>query len=178
MLSKEWVENHLGLNKGEKTTTGLRRLAIREGTDDVPSVSGSNPLPVTSSKVIVSEFLSKLEVRDDDDIANTGRGSWEIINDLIYDSKVAQQTFTVPKGFITDFASVPRFPLIYALFGDTCHPSAALHDYLYSTAIVSRSVADSVLNEASAVLGVWPWRRWSIWLAVRLFGSSHFKKSK
>ena len=37
----------------------------------------------------------------------------------------------VPAGFNTDFASVPRLPVIYSLWGDRAHREAVLHDYLF-----------------------------------------------
>jgi len=49
-----------------------------------------------------------------------------------------------------------------------------VHDWLYSTHQVRRSVADAVLREASAVTLVPGWRRWLIWAGVRLFGWSHW----
>ena len=30
----------------------------------------------------------------------------------------ARDTITVPTGFLTDFASVPRMPIVFLLFGD------------------------------------------------------------
>ncbi|WP_433693187.1 DUF1353 domain-containing protein [Paraburkholderia phenoliruptrix] len=97
-------------------------------------------------------------------------GQWELLADLIYQSDVAGRRFTVPAGFITNFASVPRIPIVYELAGDTASNAATVHDYLYSTHIVSRSVADSVLREASAVTDVPDWRRQLMWAGVRLFG--------
>jgi hypothetical protein len=79
-------------------------------------------------------------------------------------------TFTVPKGFVTNFASVPRIPIIYELAGDTASDAATVHDFLYSTHPVSRSMADAVLREASDVTAVPDWRRQLMWAGVRVFG--------
>lgn len=119
----------------------------------------------------MSEFIKPLKVEpasDKDD------GNWRLIADLVYQSDVAGRTFTVPTGFVTNFASVPRIPIVYELAGDTSSAAATVHDYLYSTHIVSRATADDVLREASAVTDVPAWRRGIMWAGVRLFGWSHW----
>lgn len=125
----------------------------------------------------MSAFLSKLILENAD---NTDDGQWLLTAPLVYVSDVAKQggnancTFTVPAGFQTDLASVPRIPIIYDLMGGTSNEAAALHDWLYTSHVVSRKMADAVLREASAVCGVPAWRRNMMWLGVRAFGSSHW----
>jgi len=118
----------------------------------------------------MSKFLSHLVLQADD----TDDGKWTVMQPLIYQSDVAWRTITVPVGFVTDLASVPRLPFIYLLAGDTSSEAAVVHDYLYSTKAVPRDVADKVLREASEVTGVPAWRRWMMWCGVRLGGSSHY----
>lgn len=119
----------------------------------------------------MSRFLSRcvLEVADDQD-----DGQWVLAQPLLYQSDVALETFTVPAGFHTDLASVPRLPLVFLLAGDCAREAAVIHDYIYQTHIVNRKMADAVLREASAVTGVPAWRRFLMWSAVRLFGGSHW----
>jgi hypothetical protein len=115
----------------------------------------------------VSKFLTDLKVKnatDQDD------GKWVLLEPLVYQSDVAKMTITVPAGFVTNFASVPRIPVAYWLCGDTASEAAAVHDYLYTSHIVSREVADAVLKEASALTGVAGWRAGLMWAGVRLFG--------
>lgn len=81
---------------------------------------------------------------------------------------------TVPAGFVTDYASVPRLPLAYLLFGGVADEAAVIHDFLYSTGAVSRKVADAVFLEAMQACNVKGWRRWPMWLGVRIFGGSHY----
>jgi hypothetical protein len=118
----------------------------------------------------VSAFLDKLDVTLLDDASNDGRGAWQLHNDFRFQSDVAGQTITVPAGFVTDFASVPRFPFTYWLFGDTSHEAAVVHDWLYKSKIIDRALADAVLKEASAAAGVPAWRRWGMYLGVRIGG--------
>lgn len=115
----------------------------------------------------MSKFLTKLRLEPATD---TDDGLWKVVEPLIYQSDVAGHTFTVPAGFLTDLASVPRLPFAYWLTGGTANAAAVIHDYLYVTRAVSRKVADNVLAEASKVTGVPAWRRGLMWTAVRLFG--------
>jgi len=49
---------------------------------------------------------------------------------LVYNDEIFGKLI-VPKGFETDLASVPRIPVIYALYGGRVHREAVLHDALY-----------------------------------------------
>lgn len=119
----------------------------------------------------MSRFLSKcvLEVADDQD-----DGKWIVTVDLVYQSDAAARTITVPAGFQTDLASVPRLPFVYLLCGDCAREAAVVHDYLYTTRPVCRATADAVLREASQVTGVPAWRRWLMWVGVRIGGARHW----
>lgn len=82
----------------------------------------------------------------------------------------------VPKGFKTDFASVPRLPLIYSLFGNRAQKPAVLHDYLYSMggSENEREIADEVFF-AAMVTNENPWyQRYPMYMAVRAFGGIAF----
>ena len=78
--------------------------------------------------------------------------------------------FTIPKGFITDFASVPRcfWSLIPPMgrYGK----AALLHDYLYNTKSVSRREADRIFLETMFLMGVSRWKAYVMYVAVRVFG--------
>lgn len=79
-------------------------------------------------------------------------------------------TIRVPAGFVTDFASVPRF--FWRLFPPTgaYGKAAVIHDYLYRCTELARDVCDQIFLEAMECLGVdWVTRR-IIYRAVRLFG--------
>ena len=60
----------------------------------------------------MSAFLTELQMEN-----ATGKddGHWRLIAPLVYQSDVAGMIFTVPTGFITDLASVPRVPIAYLL---------------------------------------------------------------
>lgn len=86
--------------------------------------------------------------------------------------------YSVPAGFVTDFASIPR--LLWSIIG---HPAgryaqaAVLHDWLYATTAVSRAEADRIFGEAMQVLGVPSWQRWIMWCGVRLAGFVAYRRA-
>lgn len=81
----------------------------------------------------------------------------------------------VPKGYLTDGASVPRLLWAFIPPWGAYGQAAVLHDYLceYLTVTterndvkISRKECDAILNHAMLLVGV-PWfKRWLIYLAV------------
>ena len=77
----------------------------------------------------------------------------------------------VPRGMITDGASVPRFAwwFLPPLAGSHM-PAALVHDAGYAAGIHRRRTCDKAFKEAMGVLST-PWlQRNAAYLAVRLFG--------
>lgn len=122
----------------------------------------------------MSEFLSELDVRMLQDGSNDGRGTWQLTAPLIYKSDRLGRTITVPEGFITDFASVPRIPVAWLLAGDCGHEAAVIHDWLYTSHEVERGEADLILGEALEASGQPTWRAMLMWMGVRLGGSGPY----
>ena len=111
-------------------------------------------------------FITELDVR----CINDGR--WKLDSPLRYLSDIVG-LIDVPAGFETDFASVPRVPILYTFFGDRAHREAVLHDYLYrkdSIPMVERSQADDVFFEAMDERGKGFLIRYGMWLGVRAGG--------
>jgi hypothetical protein len=117
-----------------------------------------------------SEFLTKLR---DERVSLVGRDRI-LLAPLVYYSALLGQLILVPAGFVTDYASVPRAPLTYWLFGGVGDEAAVVHDFLYEKGLVPRDVADAVYGEALAACGVPAWRRGPMVLAVRLFGAGRY----
>ena len=113
-------------------------------------------------------FVTPLEVE-----ALPDGNSWRLVAPLVYVSNIIGP-LRIPTGFITDFASVPRLPLAYMLMGGVAHKAAVVHDFLYQFGSVDRRTADRVFKEAMEVTGVSAWRRYPMYLAVRLFGWMRF----
>lgn len=114
--------------------------------------------------------------------------NWELLEALIYKSDTLNDYIVVPKGFVTNFASVPRLPFMYLLFGGIGDEAATLHDWLYSTLCsidVSRAKADKILRgviiECLTKDGKAKWKAmliaYAMWAGVRIGGASHWKKA-
>ncbi|MBT1508870.1 DUF1353 domain-containing protein [Bradyrhizobium sp. SRL28] len=79
---------------------------------------------------------------------------------------------SVPAGFVTDFASIPR-ALWTALPRDGDYVWAAIvHDYLYWYQTTTREIADSVLNAAMIDFKIPAANRVAIYQGVHLGGES------
>lgn len=121
----------------------------------------------------MAKFLSKLDVVEITDMA------WELDQDLVYETDIGPLVqIKVPKGFITDFASVPRLPLAYSFFGNKANRPAVIHDYLYQTNMVTRGTADAIFLEAMKVDGQGVITRYAMWAGVRLFGWMCYKQKE
>lgn len=106
------------------------------------------------------------------------RGIWKLTAPLVYKSDLLDTVVMVPVGFVTDFCSVPRLPVIFWLCGDIATPAAVLHDYAYSKdgdIAPDRKTADALLFEAARTQGVPLWQAALLWLGVRIGGKSHWK---
>jgi hypothetical protein len=108
-------------------------------------------------------------------------GKWIVIEPLIYWSEKYRINVIVPIGFETDFASVPRLPLIYLIAGGTANAAAIVHDFLYQYGmryhkIKERKEADYIFYEAMRDTNVPRWRAFLMWSAVRGFGRCFFDR--
>ncbi|EAQ3914697.1 DUF1353 domain-containing protein [Salmonella enterica] len=85
---------------------------------------------------------------------------------------------SVPAGFVTDLATVPR------VFWSVMPPdgkyakAAIIHDYLYDNASRTKEKADLIFLDGMAVLGVPKWKRIVMYLAVRIFGRGNYSKDQ
>jgi putative uncharacterized protein FNV0804 len=98
-----------------------------------------------------------------------------------YSYEINGYRITVPKGFITDLASVPRsFWIIFPPFGKYT-PAAVIHDFLYSkynTTGINRTLSDKIFLHIMKELGVGFLKRNAMYRAVRLFGETSWKNKK
>jgi hypothetical protein len=138
----------------------------------------------------MSSFTTPLRVERLD-----GPRRWRVYEAFTYriGDPDSDQYIVVPKGFVTDLASIPRG--LWNLFppaGGQYDKAAVLHDYLYNggciveireeldeygyynetehSLIVTRRLADHVLLEAMQVLGVGWFARSTIYAGVRVGG--------
>ena len=99
---------------------------------------------------------------------------WKLVEKFEFNNK--KYTISVPAGFITDFASVPR--IFWWLIPPTGRygKAAVVHDFCYRKACFSRKECDWIFLEGMRALGVPKWKRLIMWAAVRLFGWSAYAK--
>lgn len=101
-----------------------------------------------------AQFLSSPKVR-----WVGGLYPWEFTAELVYRSPILRNLglprhepgiLRISAGYRTDYASVPRLPLIYWLTGGRAVLPSGVHDYLYDcwTNEISRKTADRVFFEA------------------------------
>ncbi len=80
---------------------------------------------------------------------------WILLKDFVYHHEASKYldldvTITVPAGFYTDFASIPRLPILYGKLGNRFHEEAVIHDYVYridSDPILTQDEADRLLYD-------------------------------
>jgi len=109
-------------------------------------------------------FISDLYLDNDP----KDEGCWKLEAPLVYESEIVGKV-TVPTGFCTDLASVPRLPVVYLLWGNRAHREGIIHDYLYrcdSQPVVSFETANKVFLEAMKSRGKPWWVRWFMYAGV------------
>ena len=94
---------------------------------------------------------------------------WEVLEPLVYRGR--RDTYVVPAGFRTDFASVPRVVVWLFPRSGRYTLAAVLHDWLVTVGLTTRVIdsrdADGVFRRVMAELHVPPLRRWLMWTGVR-----------
>ena len=124
--------------------------------------------------------LRLIDFKDD-----KGRACFQLLDDYHYDLGPGC-TITVPKGYITNFGTIPR-PFWWFIAPSELSKAAIVHDYLCNEDVdpndgdhqhsgYSRWFADAVLYEAMARLGFGWFKRACVFGAVRL--ASIFVKQK
>ena len=117
----------------------------------------------------MSEVKEKLELPALSPIPK--RGWW------VVDETWTCYEFTVPKAFVSDLDTIPHVPGLYVLIKGRARWSSLLHDFLYSTGMVSRKEADDHFHKAMLEEGVPRRIAKLMYLAVRWFGASHYNRN-
>ena len=122
-----------------------------------------------------NSFLTPLVV----EVMPSGK-TFKVAREFTYLWKRAYVEIHVGVGFVTDFASIPRFArgIIPKLGKYT--KATVIHDAIYKDAIpgfrCTRFNADVIFYDGMADLGVARWKRIVMWLAVRVGGYFAWKK--
>jgi hypothetical protein len=97
-----------------------------------------------------------------------GRPLWEIQFPFSFHSRRYECVCHIEKGFITDFGSVPRAPVLWLLFSDEGMEACATHDKLWDDPGIPRKVSNLIFYDALLVCGVARWRAKAMFYAVEL----------
>ncbi|OZU14097.1 phage tail protein [Salmonella enterica subsp. enterica serovar Altendorf] len=85
---------------------------------------------------------------------------------------------SVPAGFVTDLATVPRIFWTLLPPDGKYAKAAIIHDYLYDNALRTKKEADLIFLDGMTVLGVPKWKRTIMYWAVRLFGRGNYRNDQ
>ncbi|MNN74990.1 hypothetical protein D3C81_1912530 [compost metagenome] len=105
---------------------------------------------------------------------NTAK-TWKLLQPFIFVDEV-EGPIDVPARFTTNGLTLPRVPLVLAMFDNYGFPAAVVHDYLYDASGVGRKEADQVFYRALRASGVARWRAGLMYAGVRLFGRFYYKE--
>ena len=114
--------------------------------------------------------LTKLLVKD---LMN---GKFELFFNYVYRTK--EYIIKVPKGFVTDYASIPKLLRVIVLPYGKHSGASVVHDWLYSSNCnldISREKADKIFLEILKEEKVSFLLRALMYFAVRKFGKSRFR---
>jgi hypothetical protein len=126
-----------------------------------------------------ARFISELScsLKDDDSI-------WALKLRLLYYSAMLDALLEIEAGFETDFASVPRIPIAYTLYGNRAHREGVLHDWAFRRDAINPKTgkpftfmeANKLFLEAMECRGK-PWYvRYPMYSAVCAFSRPCFHK--
>lgn len=108
---------------------------------------------------------------DEMTIQPAGPKTWRLVEELAYAGE--RETFLIPAGYVTDFATVPGFlrsPTGIDAYGPYTR-AAIVHDWLLTSEIPARRVtsrdADGIFRRVMREEGTDFMTRWLMWAAVR-----------
>ena len=119
----------------------------------------------------MSSFTAPLEVEVEQGEVD-GRGLARLIAPFDYyvGAMGSLDKLTVPRGFETDFCSIPRWAMPWFPVMGRAAKAAVIHDYLLTIRDRPKAACDRVFLEAMTVLKVSWLRRTLMYLAVRTRG--------
>ena len=120
--------------------------------------------------MIEGEFISELQTRTLPQLSR-GRHLVQLIRPLVYRLRIEgmRNIIVVPKGFISDGATIPRF--LWPKFppDGPWLRAAVVHDYLCEIHC-PQWMSDAIFRNVMRADGVPLWKRRGIFYAVRVFG--------
>jgi hypothetical protein len=106
------------------------------------------------------------------DVRKVGDATWQLLAPVTYRGRWG--TYTVPAGYVTDFASVPRFLWWFTPQSGRWDSAAVVHDWLITDRLAvpdtlgpTSSEVDAEFRGALKALRVGFVQRWLMWAGVR-----------
>lgn len=99
---------------------------------------------------------------------------------IIFDFRGKNYEVTIPEGFETNFASIPKKFRNVLSNVSKLDVAYLLHDWLYSTLSkdgFTKSDVDIMLRRNLNYLGLGFIDQWSVYYSVKFFGDGHYKTS-
>jgi len=124
-------------------------------------------------------FETELDAR----LKSNSDSIWIIRSPLVYYSKLFGRN-EVLEGFECDFASVPRIPIVYSLWGNRAHREGVLHDWAFRKDAINPKTgkpftfmeANRLFLEAMECRGKSFYIRYPMYSAVCAFSYWHYHK--
>lgn len=109
-----------------------------------------------------------------EDLSTNDGPRFKLVEDLVWFRPSG--ALVIPAGFVTDFASIPRYlwPILPPV--GAYDRAAVVHDYYYRFNGCPRVFADQLLEEGMTELDVTPWKSVLIYRGVRLGGIFPWRK--
>lgn len=120
----------------------------------------------------MSRFLDDIIVKP----LPNGR-DWQVQHEIRYVTKLGRVIY-IPAGFITDFASIPKFfRWLFQPATGKHRRAAVVHDWIYRTPTedYTKAAGDTIFLEIMELDGVEEWKQTMLYQAVANFGGSSFK---
>lgn len=102
--------------------------------------------------------------------------TWVGVKDCHYHSDRYNIDIDIPKGTVSDLASVPRWPGAYEIAGGQANSASYVHDFMYRTKCVTKEMADKIFYDCMVETRVQLWRAKLMYDAVCMFGDSSYGK--
>lgn len=121
-------------------------------------------------------FVGELDTR----LVNELEDKHRLLRRFGFYSALLQNVIWVPKGALTDFASVPRLVGAYLMFGGKGKRAAVIHDWLYVLGKVDpqrwpRELCDDIFKEALQASGYSWLTVQAMYRGVRFGGAAHYE---
>ncbi len=99
---------------------------------------------------------------------------WRLLKD--WKVVIEKNILIIPKGFVTDLASVPRiFWIIIPPSSTKCRKASIVHDWMYVHQYKTKSYADKVFLRELLSKDLFMLQAYIMYWAVKLFGKGNYQ---